>query len=185
VFVAGRLLGVAVSLAGMLAASGCGDAGSTGPRSLPPATATPVGAAASGSPSYDEDAALAAATAVVRQYFALKNQLTREATADQLAALISDACPCQELVEAARELEAKGGTFFGRAQVTALTPAIDDANTVEVLVRYDASAGGTKNSLGEVLYRGNPHEAVEQLFLIHRQAGRWLVTDIKLVDPGR
>lgn len=184
VFVAGRRIGVALGLAGVLTLSAACGGAKDEPAHLPPISVTPASSASS-SPAYDEQADLHAATAVVREYFRLKNGLTHGATPAQLAAVITPTCSCQELVQAARQLQQKNRYYFGRATIRNLTPSIDDRDHVEVLVTYDSSAGGTKADDGEVIYRGQAHHGVEQLFLVERVNENWAVADIKLLSDGR
>jgi hypothetical protein len=181
VFVAGRLLGVAVSLAGMLAASGCGDAGSTRPRSLPPATATPVGDAASESPSYDEGVALDAATAVVREYFRLVNDLKRSMDPKPLAELMARDCACRAQLDAISAAAERGQHFVDHALHLKLRPALNDVAAADVLAIYDTLTGGLVDANGHVVTKTKPRTDVKRLFRLSFSAAGWHIDEISAV----
>jgi hypothetical protein len=185
VFVArGRLVGLVLAATALL--TGCGGS-SAPPRSLPPLTATdtPSPGPAPSTTATSNHAELAAATAVVREYFHAKNLLSRTMSIGELKAVTTTSCSCRELVRQAQRLKQAGKKFFGAAHITGMTPVADSSSAVEVLVVYNSSAGGTKDHGGRVIYQGAAHRDVTQLFTIRRVGARWLVADIKLVHPGR
>jgi hypothetical protein len=184
VFVGVRRLGLALGLLGVLAtAVGCGGGGSR-PRPLPPLTATTPAAVTTQAPAHSRAADLAAATAVVRSYFAAKNQLSRGMNESTLASLSTSRCPCRSLLRDVRRVRSNSQTYFGRATLTNVTPTRDGPASIEVLVTYNSTAGGTRTSDGRVLYKGPAHHLVKQVFYLALLRGRWLIDNIVLLDAG-
>ena len=184
VFVGGRRLAVACAVTGMLiAGAGCGGSGS-GPRTLPPLTTAPA-AGTTTSPTGDAaKAELHDATAVVREYFAVINRLSRRMDAGALAALSSPSCKCRAFVRDVRVTAGKHEHYFGRIHLVGLTAAADGPDQAEVLATYDSGAGGTAADDGHVLFRGQPHKNTVQNFVLRKVSDRWLIIAINLIKKG-
>ena len=181
VFVRGRRLAlgcVALALAPVLA--GCGGGGSK-PVSLP--TLPSSSSSPSPSATASEEAA-AAAVALVREYFALKADLSRRMEAGPLSAIETSDCICRKFLASIHAAAAAGNRYFGSTTIRALTPTVDSTQQVEVLVLYDTSAGGTKSADGKILFKGPPRTGVEAVFTLRLVHGQWLVADIATIKPG-
>lgn len=188
-FVADRRRGLRIGLvAGGMAASltllaACSSDGGSAPRTLPPLSTTPA-AVTSTAPPTTKAADLAAATAVVRRYFTLKNGLRQNMNAVALDRLETSDCPCRRFLNSVRQIAAKHERYFGRAVSLHLTPAADSDALVEVLASYDTTAGGIADAKGHILTQGKAHRGVVAMFYVKRVRDRWLISDIVNLKPG-
>ena len=180
VFVEGRRLGLGTMAAVLaLGLAGCGG-GSDKPRSLPPLS-TPTSTTPSTSPSQNPKAA---AMDAVRAYFHARNQLATDVEAVALQAVTTTDCACRALVRSARKLASEHRHYFGRAVITQMLPSTASATQVQLLVRYDSTAGGVRDDQGQVVSRDPAHHGVKQLFLVKLTAGKWRVAGIVLIKSG-
>lgn len=181
VFVGARRLFV-TGLAGLLlgasavACSGSGDR----PRTLPPLSTTPA-ASASTAPSTQQDE-LAAATAVVRRYFAVVNALSRDMNAEALAQLMTPDCTCRQQVAAVRLAAERQEHYIDKATGLNLTASADGRTIVEVLVQYDASRGGLASASGKLISSSPPVRGVKRLFRLRFVNRTWLIYSIQAVS---
>jgi hypothetical protein len=185
VFVADRRRGLGIGLAatGMAVLTACSGGGSA-PGSLPPLSTTPA-AVTSTAPLSSKAADLAAVKAVVRRYYALVNSLGATMDANAIAALSEPSCACRTFVTAVRKTAGQHETYFGQIDVIGLTAVMDSSSYAEVLATYNSSAGGTRSSSGQVLYRGVPHKGTVENFVLHKRKDRWLIVSISLIRHGR
>lgn len=184
VFVAVRRLGLVLGVLGVLAAAvACGGGGAP-PRSLPPITSTTPAAVSTHAPAHTRAADLAAATAVVRRYYAEINGLSSAMDSSAIARLSTRSCTCRRFVRAIDENAAAGQRYFGKIRVIALTAALDTATVAEVLATYNSTAGGTRAADGSVLYKGKPHHGTIENFTLRMTNHGWLIDDIKLIHRG-
>jgi hypothetical protein len=181
VFAARRLLVVGLVAVAVLA-TGCSGATSK-PTVLPPLSTTPA-ADASSSPPTSTAAELAAGKAVVRRYYQLLNAATTVHNANALAALMTPSCTCRRVAVSTREIAKRHQHYYGSSRVVAITPAIDGDDRADVLVQYDYSAGGIKDSAGRVVTRTNGRSGVLISFRLVRTNGRWRIAAVTVLKAG-
>src|SRR5947209_19756930 len=133
---------MAVAALALAAAAGCSSSGSK-PVALPSISST-----TSASPTPSQVVPARAASAVVRRYFALKAHLAQDMNTAPFEAIETPQCPCRKFLTSIRETAAQGNHYFGTARIRSLTPAVDSAQQIEVLVQYDTSPGGTQSKSG-------------------------------------
>src|SRR4051794_3461969 len=102
VFVGVRRLAAASGVALLLMLASACSSGGGQPRTLPALSTTPVVSTTSPAAAPDKQGALAAAEAVVREYFHAKNHLAQDVHARRLARLVTNDCSCRTLVRTAR-----------------------------------------------------------------------------------
>jgi hypothetical protein len=195
---AGRYWVILAIAAGLTSAAACGG-GSSGPATLPAlssSVATPTPAATAASPVTPPSPAtsptpstrrseLAAATTVVRRYYALVARVSRHMNAAPIAALMTPTCACQKFPDQISQLRAKQEHFFGSARVLAYRPHAEGRRTVSVLVAYNAGSGGIANRHDRVLATSKPlHDATLNYTLQHVGA-RWLIAKVTVLAAGR
>jgi hypothetical protein len=182
-----RRLAVATLVASLLAgASACGGGGSA-PQALPPLTssASPAPSPTGSAPgTTSKQAELAAATAVVRRYYALLGTVTTSADPDAFASLMTGNCECRKFVNALRAVNRKNEHYFGTAHIRAIRPVADGPSLVQVLVSYDASKGGIARQNGTVVARSHALRAAALDYRLVRHDERWLIADVAVVDKG-
>jgi hypothetical protein len=179
------LAGAALTVLGL---AGCSSSSDSDPTSLP--TLSPSASAASPTPSVSpsgtgKKAELAAATAVVKQYYSLLNRLSTKMDADGFAAITAPRCSCRGFVRDIRLTAAKGQTYFGVDHLEAVKPVYVDPTTVQVLVRYSSAGGGIKSASGTVIHHGEPTHHASLNFQLSEQHSRWLIYEIDLLSKGR
>ena len=178
-FVRGCRVALACALSALvLAACSSGDKPvalpSLSPSSSPSASPSPT----------DSATELAAVSAVVRRYFALINGPTSTGAAKQLFGIMTAACTCRRAARSMRDAAASHETFFGNAQVTSLIPNLDGSSSSDVLVHYDFSRGGLRDSGGRVLRSAGARRNVSLDFRLLKVAGTWLISDVQIVSNG-
>jgi hypothetical protein len=179
VFVGVRRIVGTLGLAAVFAAGvGCNGSGST-PQTLPPVSGSPTPSPSSTAPS--RQAELDAATAVVREYFRLVNRLRVQMNAAAIGRLMTADCRCREQVAAIRDAARRGQHYIDHAARLALTPAFQSGSAVQVLVSYDASAGGLVDSRGHHVTTSRPRRGVKRLFSLQLVSGQWLIASIGAV----
>jgi hypothetical protein len=178
VFVRGR--SVVVALACALLAAGCGSGGGT-PRTLPPLSSRPT---ASPTPSADAPNELAAATAVVRQYFRLLNQLAQGTAPSDFSALETAGCNCRKFLAMLRVVRSRHRHYFGRAHLTAVRPSVNSPTEVEVLVAYNAGPSGIADSRGRTIHRFPRRTGATEVFTVVRSSQRWLISNESVLKEG-
>ena len=157
----------------LLLAVGCsGGPGkpTTLPTLTPTATPTPTPTATVSD--------LEAATNVVRQYYALLNQLPISMDSRGIESLMTSRCPCRQQLAAIAEARSRGEHYIDHVRLVSLTPVRDSSRQISVLVEYDADRGGLVDEHGRTVTSAAPHKAVKRLFRVTRQAGRWLISEI-------
>ncbi|MBV9293307.1 MAG: hypothetical protein JO222_12715 [Frankiales bacterium] len=173
-----RMVG-ALGLAALLAACpACSGSGST-PQTLPPVSGSPTPSASATATS--RQAELAAAEAVVRQYFSLVNRLRVRMNAAAIGRLMTPDCRCREQVAAIRDAARRGEHYVDHASSVTLTPAFQDQRAVQVLVSYNASVGGLVDSHGRRVTTSRPRRGVKRLFSLRLVSDHWLIASIGAV----
>jgi hypothetical protein len=148
---------------------------------LPALTSTPSGPS---SASADPNTELAAATAVVRRYYALLNGATTVANADALASLMTPSCKCRAVATSTSEVARRGQQYFGTTRVLALRASIDGAGIASVLVTYDYSASGIRDSNGAIVQRFPGRKGATVNFELVKQRERWLIDALMYISEG-
>ena len=172
-FVRGCRVALACALSALvLAACSSGDK----PVALPSLSQSPT---ASPTPS-PTDSAQAATSAVnaVRAYYTIVNNFHRQMDAAALAALMTKTCTCQQQVRAVTEAAARGEHYIDHAHLVSLTPAVNSATSVDVLVEYNASAGGLVDGSGHHVTTAPAKDGIKRLFRLREIGGRWLIVEI-------
>ena len=178
-FVRGRRVALACAAAAVVLV-GC----SSGDKPVALPSLSPTASPSVNPSSTASTSEVTAATAVVREYFALKSALSQRMDPEPLAAIETSDCVCRKFLESIRETRAQGNRYFGTTNIRSMTPSADGPAQVEVLVEYDTSAGGTKSSDGHVIFKGRPRRGVKALFTLKLEGSRWLVADIANIEPG-
>jgi hypothetical protein len=124
-------------------------------------------------------AELAAATAVVRHYYAIANALRRHMDAAALAALFTPACPCQAQARAVRRAAAKHEHYVDQATLNALRPSLQDRTHAYVLVDLNASRGGLVRSDGARITSVPAQRHVQRVFRLALINGHWRIYRIE------
>jgi hypothetical protein len=167
--------------------AGCGGS-SSGPHSLPPLSATPT-ATTSASPSPtatdSKQAELAAATAVVRRYYALLNNLSNRTDITSFTAIETAECSCRNFLQSLRMLQGRREHYFGTEHITALRAVVDDPITAEVLISYDATKGGIASDAGKVVSTVPPIKGAALNYRLTSQGGQWRIFRVDLISKGR
>jgi hypothetical protein len=142
------LVACAASLAMTLAA--CGGS-SSAPKSLPtlPTATDPAPSSASPTPTAtSKKAELAAARAVVTQYFSLLNADTTVANAHELSRLMTASCTCRSVVTSTIRAARRHERFYGKNHLQTAAPKLN-GGLIDVLVVYSYTAGGLEDASGE------------------------------------
>jgi hypothetical protein len=142
------LLACGVSVAMMLA--GCGGS-SSAPKTLPtlPSATDPAPASASPTPTAtSKKAELAAAKAVVTQYYALLNADTTVANAHNLSRLMTANCTCRSVVTSTIRAARRHERFYGKNHLQTAAPKLN-GGVIDVLVVYSYTAGGLEDASGK------------------------------------
>jgi hypothetical protein len=130
-------------------------------------------------------AEVAAATAVVRRYYALLNAPTAEATVASLRALMTKTCSCQQVVGSIRAAIRRHEHYVGTGRVVAYRPVLDSRHEAEVLVNFDSTPGGLVGRSGRYVAHTEARRGVTQnVYLITTRRG-WLMNEIELVSTGQ
>jgi len=144
------------------------------PTTLPTLTPSPT-ASPSTTPTPGD---LAAATQVVREYYALLNGLSRTMDSRGLAALMAVDCPCRQQVTAIENARSKSERYVDRVHLVSVTAVRDTSTQVSVLVQYDAAPGGLIDATGRPVTTSPARKGVKRLFRIALRTGRWLIVNI-------
>jgi hypothetical protein len=178
-------LAVAVAASALLSAAAC-SGGASGPQALPPLhpvvpspTATRPGPPA---PATGRQAELAAATAVVRRYFAIVNNLHRDMNPQALGSIFAAGCACNAQVEAIRSASRLGEHYIDHATVNELRPSLDGPRSADVLADYAATPGGLVNGQGVRVTRTAGMKHIHWDFRLQLTHGRWTVTAIEHIS---
>lgn len=182
-------MAAAVALAGgtLLGVAGCGAGSSAAPHTLPPLSISPsaapsVTAASPSTPATTgKKAELAAATAVVRRYYAVLNDLHKSMNADDFATLFTRTCPCQQQVRAVRLAKAKGEHYIDQVHLIKMTPSVDGPNSADVLVLFNARVGGLVDRHNRQLTSAPAARNVHRDFALAKRGGRWLISRLEVV----
>jgi hypothetical protein len=170
-------------LAGLV---GCSSSPSA-PKSLPqlPSTAAPTSADPAPSPSATrKKAELAAATAVVKRYYALLNAATTVHNANLIRDLMVKGCPCLRVAQSTQAVARNHRHYYGRTTVTALQPSLDGAREADVLVRYDFTDTGIETDSGRTVTRipGRDDNRIDiRLELVNAQ---WAISELEVLSNG-
>jgi hypothetical protein len=181
VFVRGRRLALTCALAAM-AVAGCSSGGSK-PVSLP--SLTPSTSASPTPSATSTTTELSAVSTVVRRYFALINGPTTEAAATELFSIMTAPCKCRRVASSVRDAAKRGQSYFGMATITSFVPTIDAASAADVLVDYDSTASGLRDSKGHVLHRDPPMKGMSADFRLVRVDGVWRIDIVQIIRDGR
>jgi hypothetical protein len=173
-----------LSLGVLSGVTACGANASAGPQSLPalhPSAGASAGLSARPAPTRgttptdNRKTELAAATAVVRRYYAIANDLPRNMDANALAALFTSGCPCQAQARAIRQAAARDEHYVDQSQFNALRPSLDEPGYADVLVDLNVSRGGLSTARGQRVTSVPPANHVLRVFRLKRDAGSWLI----------
>lgn len=162
------------ALAAALAVSGCSSSGSK-PVSLPSISPSATSASPSPTPTAAE---LAAATAVVKRYYMVLNDLHNDMDAAAFAVLMTASCTCQQQVQAIREAAAKRERYVDHVRLVSMTPTIDSATTADVLVQYDSTRAGLVDAQGNAITSSPPKSGIKRVFHLQLMGGHWLISEI-------
>lgn len=181
----GRLAGaLTLALAAALSVTACGSSAPSTPKTLPALSAsTPVAtpSPAASKPALSAKAAeLAAATAVVRRYYEIANNLHRSMDADALAALFTSNCFCRAQVRAVRSAAAKGEHYIDQARLNSVVANTEGPTRADVLVDLNAARGGLVRADGSQVTSGRPQRHVKRVFRLHHVGNQWLITAIEM-----
>jgi hypothetical protein len=194
---AGRYAVILAIATVLVSLAACGG-GSSGPATLPALsssvagptpTATVASPVATPSPTTPptpsgratRKAELAAATAVVRRYYAIANELRTHMDAGALAMLFTRSCPCQQQVRAIRAAAARHEHYIDQARLNVLRPELEGTNTASVLVDFDAGRGGLATRSGRQVTSAPAKNHVRRVFRLERTGARWLIFEIDAV----
>lgn len=173
--------GVALALAAVGLASGCSSSQQSGsPRALP-ATTPPSSTTAAPHltrPNSTTAGPRATEAAVVRQYFRIINHLDTDMNAAALARLMTPACPCHKLERSVRDEASHNRRYFGTVSLNRVQAHVDGPALGDVLVDFDRTVGGVRDSHGTILTRTPPRRHVNWDFVLVRRAGGWLINQI-------
>jgi hypothetical protein len=173
------LLACTVSVAMTLAA--CGGS-SSAPKTLPTLPSATDPAPSSASPTAtgtSKKAELAAATAVVAQYYKVANNLKTHMDAPALAALMTSRCPCRAQVRAVRDAAQKGEHYIDHAHINNLVPSVEGPAAAFVLVDLNASRGGLETSDGRTVTSAPAAKHIRRVFRLVNLDGHWLIDRIE------
>lgn len=178
-----RVAAVGIFLTVVFATVACGGSASD-PHTLPPITpsATASSPSTSATPTDGRQAALVAATAVVRRYFALLNAATTVANADRLERLMTPTCKCRRVAQSTRKVALNDEHYYGTTSVVALTSNFDSPTQVDVLVRYSYTQTGIASSDGYRLTQNRARSGNELDFQLARRGGHWLIANAVVVN---
>lgn len=178
---------MALVLLATLSATACGAGASSGPHSLPalssaatPAATPPSSASPSTSAASGKAAELAAATAVVRRYYAIANNFRHDMDSRSLAALFTPRCVCQAQARAVRSAAAKHEHYTDHAHLNSLVFSSEGPGRADVLVDLDASRGGLVKADGTRVTYAAHQRHVKRVFRLERLRGSWLISGIEL-----
>jgi hypothetical protein len=173
-------VGLAIALA--LSVAGCGGHSSASPQNLPPLsvpTASPSALTKATPPTVGRAVTgLSAATAVVRRYFVIVNNLHRDMDAGALAALFTATCVCQEQAKAVRSASRLGQHYIDHGTINALRTSDQGPGHVGVLADYNSSSGGLVDRHGRRITTTTA-KRVRWFFSLRRLESRWLITNIQ------
>jgi hypothetical protein len=173
------LVACAASLAMTLAA--CGGS-SSAPKSLPtlPTATDPAPSSASPTPTAtSKKAELAAAKAVVTQYYQVANSLKTHMDAPALSALMTATCPCRAQVRAVRDAAQKGEHYIDHAHINNLVPSVEGPAAAFVLVDINASRGGLETADGRAITSAPAAKHIRRVFRLVNLDGHWLIDRIE------
>jgi hypothetical protein len=175
-----------LTLAAALSVAGCSAGSSVKPQALPPLsasatpkpTSSPIPPPSTPKPTA-KAAELAAATAVVRHYYAIANNLRHDMDSSALAALFTPECVCQAQVDAVRSSRAKGEHYIDQAHLNSVVTNSEGPDRADVLVDLTASRGGLVKADGTQVTHGRPRNHVKRLFLLQLAHAGWLIYEIE------
>jgi len=121
----------------------------------------------------------AAELATVRQYFRVLNHLDVAMDADALAALMTPSCPCRKQVRSVRTEREEGHFYVDGAVINAIRVHVDGPAIGDVLVDYNATAGGIRDATGHWLSRAPLVRHVNWDFTLAKTSGRWQIARIE------
>lgn len=158
--------------------SGCGGSGAGRPADLPAIPTTSV--FASPVPRAPQSP-IAAADAVVHRYFRVINRLHTDMDANALSQLMTPSCPCQAQVTSVRMATRRGERYVDRVHIYAARPALDSAETADVLVDFESVRGGLDDAAGRPISRTKRHRSRWDFQLV-RHHTHWLIDRIESVS---
>jgi hypothetical protein len=182
----------AAAATAVLGVAGCANPAPAGPRSLPAlpalraATGASPGAAGSSSPAPPAGlpagsriAERAAATAVVRHYYAIANHLPHHMDYRALAAIFTPGCFCRVQVRAVRSAASHGEHYIGWATLNSVVTTIDGPGLADVLVDLNVSRGGLVTSGGRPVTAVPPKRHLKRVFRLEHAGRGWLISAIE------
>jgi hypothetical protein len=162
----------------------CGSS-SSAPKSLPQLPKTAVSPSASPSPTpttLSKKAELAAARAVVEQYYALLNASTTLANANSLAQLMTSDCTCRSVVRSTVRAARHHERYYGKNHLQTAAPKLN-GSVIDVLVLYSYTDGGLENAAGQHLSHAPGMKDVRFDFHVVRSATP-KIAEIVMLDKG-
>jgi hypothetical protein len=172
---------LAAAAATTIGLAACSSSGSD-PVGLPSLSPSATASSPSPSPSptaTSKKAELAAATAVVKRYYEIANQLKIHMNADGLAALMTAGCPCRAQVRAVRRAARHGEHYIDHAHINEFVPSYEAPGAVFVLVDLNASRGGLSTASGHMVTSAPPAKHVKRVFRLIKVQDRWLIGRIE------
>lgn len=178
-----RVAGAGLLLAVTLAVAGCGGSSST-PKTLPPIRSAPATASVtpSATPTASRKERLAAATAVIRRYFALLNAATSVVNAEHLAALMTPECKCRRVALSTLRVARRGQRYYGGTHLLGLRANVDGRSAADVLVRYSNSVNGIATAGGRHLTSNPAKDDNVVDFWLAESNGQWRITSLVVVN---
>jgi hypothetical protein len=183
-----RFCTLALAFGAALSVTSCGDTGSTGPGSLPAiGPPRPLSASLLPTPaplSHDRTVTLsesAQAQRLVIRYYALASRLSTDMDANALAALFTPTCRCRALSRSVRLARAMGEHYIARFHLTAVTTAIKNPYSADVLVTFDASRDGLVDRHGHHVTSAPAVKNQSRDFVLVKVHGRWLINAMLIV----
>jgi hypothetical protein len=169
----------------LTAIAGCGSS-SAAPKSLPQLPrSTPTAVVPSPTPTAtSKKAELAAVTNSVAHYFRLLSAPTNTSTVSELQDMVLPGCKCNQVVQSFRDALRRHQHYVGTAHITLARPAYDSSTSAEVLVRFNASAGGLARADGSYVNQVSERRNIAENFYLRLQSTTWKIQQVTLIDRG-
>jgi hypothetical protein len=92
------------------------------------------------------------------------------------AAIFTKSCACRAQVRAVRRARAHGEHYIDQVHIIKLTPNLDGSRSADVLVSFNASAGGLVDGNNRRLTSAPAARGVHRDFELAKVDGVWLIS---------